>query len=90
VNVGQEGQAAASTRANNSFGVQLSDSQLDALSDDPDELKKQLMDLAGPNAVIRVDSFEGMDLPPKAQIKSVHVTRDQFAAESAKPRRYIC
>src|SRR2546425_8625981 len=85
VNVGQEGQAAASNRANSTFGVQLSDSQLDALSDDPDEMARQLKDLAGPNAIIRVDSFEGMQLPPKSQIKSVHVTRDQFAAESQYP-----
>jgi len=55
------------------------------LSDDPDELARQLRELAGPSAVIRVDSFEGMQLPPKSQIKSVHVTRDQFAAESANP-----
>ena len=41
--------------------------------------------MAGPNAIIRVDSFEGMQLPPKSQIKSVHVTRDQFAAESQNP-----
>jgi hypothetical protein len=85
VNVGQEGQEAASNRGNVSFGVKLSDEQLDALSDDPDELAKQLKDMAGPNAIIRVDSFEGMQLPPKAQIKSVHVTRDQFAAESPNP-----
>jgi hypothetical protein len=85
VNVGEEGQAAASSRTGNSFGVKLSDEQLDALSDDPDEMAKQLKDLAGPNATIRVDSFEGMQLPPKSQIKSVHVTRDQFAAESANP-----
>jgi hypothetical protein len=36
-------------------------------------------------AVVRVDSFEGQQLPPKAQIKSIHVVRDQFAAEAAQP-----
>ena len=85
VNVAQDGQAAASSRTGNSFGVALSSDQLDTLSDDPDELARQLRELAGPSAVIRVDSFEGMQLPPKSQIKSVHVTRDQFAAESANP-----
>jgi len=85
VTVGQEGQAAASTRTNSSFGVELNDDQLEALSDDPDELARQLKDLAGPNAIIRVDSFEGLELPPKSQIKSIHVTRDQFAAESPNP-----
>jgi hypothetical protein len=29
-----------------------------------------------------VDSFEGTPLPPKSQIKSIHVTRDGFAAEN--------
>ena len=45
-------------------------------------MRAQLQDMAGPGAVIRVDSFEGAQLPPKAQIKSIHITRDQFAAEN--------
>ena len=36
----------------------------------------------GPGAVIRVDSFEGGALPPKAQIRSIRISRDQFAAEN--------
>ena len=55
--------------------------QIDALSDDPDELRRQLIDIAGPDAKILIDSFEGRDLPPKALIKSIRVTRDQFAPE---------
>ena len=31
---------------------------------------------------MRIDSFEGGRLPPKSQIKSIRVTRDQFAAEN--------
>jgi hypothetical protein len=85
VTVAEDTQAAASSRSNATFGVKLSDDQLEALSDDPDELARQLKEMAGPNAIIRVDSFEGMQLPPRAQIKSVHVTRDQFAAESPNP-----
>ena len=30
-------------------------------------------DIAGPDAIFRVDSFEGQQLPPKSQIKSIHV-----------------
>src|SRR5260221_651609 len=37
---------------------------------------------AGCPAIIRVESFEGAPLPPKAQIKSIHITRDGFAAEN--------
>jgi hypothetical protein len=60
----------------------LTREQVDALSDDPNEARQQLADMAGPGAVIRVDSFEGGELPPKSQIKSIHVTRDGFAAEN--------
>ena len=63
------------------FGTVLTREQIDALSDDPDELRRQLMDIAGPGATLLVDSFEGRDLPPKALIKSIRVTRDQFAPE---------
>ena len=60
----------------------LTREQMDALSDDPDEMQRQLMDMAGPGAVLRIDSFEGGRLPPKSQIKSIRMTRDQFAAEN--------
>src|ERR1051325_8199201 len=45
-------------------------------------MQRQLQEMAGGNATIRVDSFEGQQLPPKAQIKAIHITRDQFAAEN--------
>src|SRR5207244_2969403 len=32
-------------------------------------------------AVFRIDSFEGGALPAKAQIRSIRISRDQFAAE---------
>ena len=51
------------------------------MSDDPEVLRQQLMDMAGPGAVIRVDSFEGAALPNKSQIRSIRISRDQFAAE---------
>jgi hypothetical protein len=37
--------------------------------------------MAGPGAVIRIDGFEGSALPAKAQIRSIRIARDQFAAE---------
>jgi hypothetical protein len=85
VTVGQDTQAAAADRRNSAFGTKLSQEQIDALSEDPDEMSRQIQDLAGTGATIRVDSFEGVQLPPKAQIKSIHVTRDQFAAETEVP-----
>ena len=44
-------------------------------------LQQQLQDMAGPGAVIRIDGFEGGALPAKAQIRSIRISRDQFAAE---------
>jgi hypothetical protein len=83
--VGQEAQAAAANRANKAFGLTATQEQIDALSDDPAEMARQIADVSGPDAIIRVDGFEGQQLPPKAQIKSIHVTRDQFAAETEQP-----
>jgi hypothetical protein len=81
VTVGRDKQEAAADRRNGAFGTALTREQVDALSDDPDEMARQLQEIAG-GAVIRVDSFEGGKLPPKAMIKSIHVTRDAFAAEN--------
>jgi len=81
VTVGRDAQTAASDRAS-TFGTALTREQMESLSDDPDEMRRQLQEMAGPGAAIRVDSFEGQQLPPKAQIKAIHITRDQFAAEN--------
>ena len=82
VTVEQNKQEAAADPHGPSFGTTLTREQLDALSDDPDVLRQQLQDMAGPGAVIKVDSFEGAALPPKAQIRSIRISRDQFAAEN--------
>ena len=75
----------ASSRSASSFGVSMTAEEIAALPDDPNQLQQQIMDLAGPDAIMRVDSFEGQQLPPKSQIKSIHVTRDSFAAETEQP-----
>ena len=80
VTVERDRQQVASER-DITFGTVMTREQIDALSDDPDELRRQLMDIAGPDARILIDSFEGRDLPPKALIKSIRVTRDSFAPE---------
>ena len=80
--VGQDAASAASDRRGPTFGTVLTREQIDALSEDPDEARRQLQELAGPGAVIRVDSFEGSPLPPKSQIRMIRISRDQFAAEN--------
>jgi len=82
VTVGRDAQEAAADRRGTSFGTQLTRDQIEALSDDPAVLRQQLEEMAGPGAVIKVDSFEGSALPPKAQIRSIRISRDQFAAEN--------
>jgi carboxypeptidase family protein len=81
VTVGRDLQMTASDRRD-TFGSAMTREQIEALSDDPDEMARQLHDMAGPDAVLRIDSFEGGKLPPKAQIKAIHITRDSFAAEN--------
>lgn len=81
VTVSRDAREAASDRRS-TFGTAMTREQIEALSDDPDEMAQQLQDIAGANAVIRVDSFEGGRLPPKSMIKAIHITRDAFAAEN--------
>jgi hypothetical protein len=79
--VEQNREQAASDPRGPSFGTTLTREQLEALSDDPEVLRQQLQEMAGPGAVFKIDSFEGGALPPKAQIRSIRISRDQFAAE---------
>jgi hypothetical protein len=82
VTVAQNAQAAAADPRGNAFKTVLTRQEIENLSDDPAEMAQQLQDLAGGNATIRVDSFAGAPLPPKALIKSIHIVRDAFAAEN--------
>jgi Carboxypeptidase regulatory-like domain/TonB dependent receptor len=81
VTVSRDAREAASDRRS-TFGTAMTREQIEALSDDPDEMAQQLQDIAGGGATIRVDSFEGGRLPPKSAIKAIHITRDAFAAEN--------
>src|SRR5215471_18662141 len=81
VTVSRDAREVASDRKA-TFGTAMTREQIEALSDDPDEMAQQLQDMAGGNAIIRVDSFEGGRLPPKTAIKAIHITRDSFAAEN--------
>lgn len=61
-------------------------SDLDALSDDPDELQSELQALAGPAAgpnggQIYIDGFEGGQIPPKSSILEIRVNQNPFSAE---------
>jgi len=71
---------------NNAGSVVLKDKDLDALSDDPDELSNELTALAGPSAgpnggEIYVGGFSGGQLPPKSAIREIRVNQNPFSAE---------
>lgn len=62
---------------------------LQALSDDPDELQSELEALAGPAAgpnggQIYVDGFTAGQLPPKADILEIRINHNPFSAEYDK------
>src|SRR3974377_319000 len=67
----------------------LSGKDLDALSDDPDELAEDLHELAGaaagPNGgQIYIDGFTGGQLPPKSSIREIRINQNPFSAEYDK------
>ena len=67
----------------------LKGKDLDALSDDPDELQSELQALAGPSAgpnggQIYVDGFTGGQLPPKSAIREIRINQNPFSAEYDK------
>jgi len=82
VTVQRDRQLVGAERGSVTFGSTLTREQIEALPDDPVELDRVLRELAGGDAVLRVDSFEGGRLPDKSQIKAIHISRDQFAAEN--------
>jgi hypothetical protein len=71
---------------NNAGMVVMQGKDLEALSDDPDELQSELQTLAGPSAgpnggQIYIDGFTGGTLPPKASIREIRINQNPFSAE---------
>jgi len=72
--------------ANNAGMVVMQGKDLEALSDDPDELQSELQALAGPSAgpnggQIYIDGFTAGQLPPKASIREIRINQNPFSAE---------
>ena len=68
-------------RRDNGFSTTLSREQIDALSDDPEEMEEQLRQMAGPGAQIFIDGFRGGRLPPKDQIQQIRFNTNSYSAE---------
>lgn len=71
----------AADRRDNGFTQTLSQDQIDALPDDPDEMAEELMRMAGPGAQIFVNGFRGGRLPPKDQIQQIRFHTNSFSSE---------
>ena len=75
--------------SNNASATILKGADLDALSDDAEDLQADLQALAGPSAgptggTIYIDGFSGGQLPPKEQIREVRINLNPFSPEFDK------
>ena len=83
------GPAVSTEASNNASAVVLRGDDLQALSDDPDDLATDLQALAGPSAgpnggSIFIDGFSGGELPSKEAIREVRVNQNPFSPEYDK------
>jgi hypothetical protein len=86
---GEAGPAVSTEPAANAGALVLRGDDLDALSDDPDDLAADLQALAGPSAgpgggSIFIDGFSSGQLPPKESIREVRINQNPFSPEYDK------
>jgi hypothetical protein len=75
--------------ASNANSIVLTSKDMEALSDDPDEMSSELQALAGPSAgpnggQIYIDGFTAGQLPPKASIREIRINQNPFSPEYDK------
>jgi hypothetical protein len=76
--------------SSNASALVLRGADLQALSDDPDDLAADLAALAGPAAgpnggQIYIDGFTGGRLPPKQSIREIRINQNPFASQYDRP-----
>ncbi len=86
VQVNEETMTVDTSPENNANAIIIKGKDLDALSDDPDELQNELQALAGPAAgpnggEIYIDGFTGGQIPPKSSIREIRINQNPFSAE---------
>ncbi|MCU1309219.1 MAG: Oar protein [Candidatus Angelobacter sp.] len=86
VNVEEQSSSVDVAPASNVSAIVLKGKDLDALSDDPDELQSDLQTLAGPSAgpnggQIYIDGFTGGQLPPKSSIREIRINTNPFSSQ---------
>lgn len=90
VNVEETAGQVSTDPGSNGDALVLQAKELEALSDDPDELAQQLQAMAGPAAgpnggQIYIDGFTGGNLPPKSSIREVRINSNPYAPEYDMP-----
>ena len=90
VNVEAEAAKVSADPESNGSAIVLREKELEALSDDPDELQQQLQAMAGPGGgpnggQIYIDGFTGGNLPAKASIREVRINTNPFSPEYDRP-----
>ena len=86
VQVNAESMTVDTNPENNANAIVIKGKDLDALSDDPDELQNELQALAGPAAgpnggQVYIDGFTGGQIPPKSSIREIRINQNPFSAE---------
>ena len=86
VEVEADGNTVGTNPDANANAIVIKGDDLNALSDDPDEMQNELQALAGPAAgpnggQIYIDGFTGGQLPPKSSIREIRVNQNPFSAE---------
>ena len=86
---GDASPAVSTDPSTNAGALIMRGDDLQALSDDPEDLASDLQALAGPSAgpgggAIYVDGFSGGEIPPKDSIREIRVNQNPFAPEYDK------
>jgi hypothetical protein len=89
IDVQEESATVGVSPSENASAIVIKGKDLEALSDDPDELQQELEALAGPSAgpnggQIYIDGFTGGQLPPKSSIREIRINQNPFSAEYDK------
>jgi hypothetical protein len=90
VNVEDDTTTVTTDPNSNGTSVVLKEKELQALSDDPDELAQELQAMAGPGSgpnggQVYIDGFTGGNLPPKSSIREVRINSNPFSSEYDRP-----
>jgi hypothetical protein len=86
VTVTDDSPTVSTEASGNASAIVIQGRDLEALSDDPDELSNELAALAGPSAgpnggQIFIDGFTGGQLPPKSAIREIRINQNPFSSE---------